>query len=470
MAFVTVNGFDVEHASNLLVYENLYPEIQHLNGKGVTDKYTKSDDVKSVTYIDVMRVLPNAPRFRKLGATNNGKWHNKKNEGGYGNAPESEHYTIPVDLWYDEGVQISSPQSFSNPVQLKQIIMAQLVKTAGMSINVITHAKQWEGFFRDCFSAVPTAAEIAASIFDYDSTKAANVEDSAVDAFIAANASLTDGVPEIGAFIVPMDERQAFITTNYDRVMKRQYQTNASEAAAQILATGYINPFTGEGAKINMATGLAGMYDGIPMFLLNKTIREFVYVALGVDRTESYISGAITIGAALTKLVVTKATFENEVTTSGVYNFIYDATTGSESWQLGEVDVTLADYGIVVTGTPAGSDKITITYYTTSPVADLLDKVDGVIVYGAGTVRGIVGPSVQANVNPFFGGVFILPQMKVGVEVLNGKTIKFITNAALSSANVKLIKDNIEFTPIDGEVITANDVFGSGVFNSGLKN
>ena len=39
-----------------------------------------------------------------------------------------------------------------------------------------------------------------------------------------------------------MDERQAFITTNYDRVMKRQYQTNASEAAAQILATGYINP------------------------------------------------------------------------------------------------------------------------------------------------------------------------------------------------------------------------------------
>ena len=100
----------------------------------------------------------------------------------------------------------------------------------------------------------------------------------------------------------------------------------------------------------------------------------------------------------------------------------------------------------------------------------MLDKVDGVIVYGAGTVRGIVGPSVQANVNPFFGGVFILPQMKVGVEVLNGKTIKFITNAALSSANVKLIKDNIEFTPIDGEVITANDVFGSGVFNSGLKN
>ena len=27
----------------------------------------------------------------------------------------------------------------------------------------------------------------------------------------------------------------------------------------------------------------------------------------------------------------------------------------------------------------------------------------------------------SSQVNPFFGGVFILPQMKVGVEVLNGK-------------------------------------------------
>ena len=58
MAFVTVKGFDVEHASSLLVYENLFPEIQHINGKGCIDKYTPSDRVESVTYIDVMRFLP----------------------------------------------------------------------------------------------------------------------------------------------------------------------------------------------------------------------------------------------------------------------------------------------------------------------------------------------------------------------------------------------------------------------------
>ena len=147
--FKAVNGYDVEHASSMLVYENLFPEIQHINGKGCIDKYTKTDDVESVTYIDVMRVLPYAPRFRQLGATNNGKYHNAKNVGGYGNAPQSTHYTIPVDLIYDEGVAITQSQIYSNPIALKQVVLAQLVKTAGMAINVITYAKQIEGFFRN---------------------------------------------------------------------------------------------------------------------------------------------------------------------------------------------------------------------------------------------------------------------------------------------------------------------------------
>lgn len=67
MAFVTLNGFDVEHASSMLVYENLFPQIQHINGKGCIDKYTKTNDVENVMYIDIMRVLPYAPRFRQIG-------------------------------------------------------------------------------------------------------------------------------------------------------------------------------------------------------------------------------------------------------------------------------------------------------------------------------------------------------------------------------------------------------------------
>ena len=55
--FDLLNGYDVEHASSMLVYENLFPEIQHINNKGCIDKYTTTQDVDSVTYIDIVRVL-----------------------------------------------------------------------------------------------------------------------------------------------------------------------------------------------------------------------------------------------------------------------------------------------------------------------------------------------------------------------------------------------------------------------------
>ena len=131
-----------------------------------------------------MRVLPYAPRFRKLGATANGAYHNTLNNG-YANAPQSQSYTIPVDLIYDEGVPITDVQYYSNPVDLKRVVLAQLVKTAGMAINIITYAKQIEAFFRngDNFDKAKThdkgsiaagditADEIAAAVFGYDATK-----------------------------------------------------------------------------------------------------------------------------------------------------------------------------------------------------------------------------------------------------------------------------------------------------------
>lgn len=417
MAFVTLQGYDVEHASSLLVYENLFPEIQHINGKGVIDRYTKTDDVESVTYIDVMRVLPYAPRFRQLGATNNGSYHNQQNEGGYANAPQSVHYTIPVDLIYDEGVAITQAQIYSNPVALQQVVLAQLVKTAGMSINVITYAKQIEGFFRNgdnfdkalahtvgnIVAADISSTEIADAVYSYDPTAAVNSGNSATDAFQSANESLNDGIPEIGALTVPSDERQAFITPQINKLMKAQYLQNASEASARILANGFMNPFTGaESDRIDSRTGMCGMYDGVDMFLFNKVTRQFVYVALGIAGTADDTAGNL----------------------------------------------------------PA--------------VRALLNQLEGMIVYGAGTCRGIVGPSVTANPNVYFGGVYILPKMKVGVEVLHGATIKVLVNAGASLANawtatnIALIMNTIKFTAIDGKVVKGNSVVAG--FNDGTTN
>ena len=417
MAFTALNGYDVQHASSMLVYENLFPEIQHINGKGCIDKYTKTEDVDSVTYIDIMRVLPYAPRFRQLGALNNGKYHNAQNVGGVNNAPQSVHYTIPVDLMYDEGVPITQAQIYSNPIALKQVVLAQLVKTAGLAINVITFAKQFEAFFRNgdnfdkalthqkgsIVSTDITDAELAAAVFSYDPAVAGLNAGSPTLAYQNANAELDDGISEIGALVIPRDERQAFITPQFNTLMKGQYAQNASEAAARILANGFINPFNDqEGKRIDSRTGLAGMYDGVDMFLFNKTTRKFVYVALGVSGTaDDTAEGLVAVRA-------------------------------------------------------------------------LLDQIAGMIVYGAGTCRGIVGPSIVANPHPFQGGVYILPKMKVGVEVLHGATIKMVVNAGASlanawtKANVATIMNTLTFTPIDGSTVTAAGVVSG--FNDGTTN
>lgn len=414
MAFQTVKGYDVEHASSLLVYENLFPEIQHINGKGVTDKYTPSNDVESVMYIDVMRVLPYAPRFRQIGGANNGAYHNAVNNG-YANAPQSQHYTIPVDLFYDEGVPITSPQIYANPVALKAVVLAQLVKTAGMAINIITYAKQIEGFFRngDNFdkakthskgsieAADVTADEIAEAVYGYDPAAVGSAANSPTMEFISANGSLSDGIPEIGALTVPSDERQAFVSPAFNVLMKGQYMQNASEASARILATGFINPFTqSESARIDSRTGMCGMYDDVDCFMFNKVTRQFVYVALGIAGTSN---------DAAADLAACRAS---------------------------------------------------------------LDKIGAIIVYGAGTCRGIVGPTVEANPNTYYGGVYILPKMKVGVECLHGATIKMVINAGAgatsgwSAADIAKLMNKLTFTPIDGVTIKGN-VAG---FNDGTTN
>lgn len=414
MAFQTVKGYDVEHASSLLVYENLFPEIQHINGKGVTDKYTPSNDVESVMYIDVMRVLPYAPRFRQIGGANNGAYHNAVNNG-YANAPQSQHYTIPVDLFYDEGVPITSPQIYANPVALKAVVLAQLVKTAGMAINIITYAKQIEGFFRngDNFdkakthskgsieAADVTADEIAEAVYGYDPAAVGAAAASPTMKFISANGSLSDGIPEIGALTVPSDERQAFVSPAFNVLMKGQYMQNASEASARILATGFINPFTqSESARIDSRTGMCGMYDDVDCFMFNKVTRQFVYVALGIAGTSN---------DAAADLAACRAS---------------------------------------------------------------LDKIGAIIVYGAGTCRGIVGPTVEANPNTYYGGVYILPKMKVGVECLHGATIKMVINAGAgatsgwSAADIAKLMNKLTFTPIDGVTIKGN-VAG---FNDGTTN
>ena len=97
-----------------------------------------------------------------------------------------------------------------------------------------------------------------------------------------------------------------------------------------------------------------------------------------------------------------------------------------------------------------------------------LEKMGGMIVYGAGTCRGIVGPQIIANPNTYYGGVYILPKMKVGVECLHGATVKMLVEGTWSAAEIAAMMNGITFTPIDGATVkgtTAGDGFNDGTTN-----
>ena len=76
--------------------------------------------------------------------------------------------------------------------------------------------------------------------------------------------------------------------------------------------------------------------------------------AFGVEHSIS----AVHSGTTITEVAVTMATWENKVTDVGEYVFSYDGT----DWSLNSEVVTLADYGVILTGEAASGDTVTVTY------------------------------------------------------------------------------------------------------------
>lgn len=76
------------------------------------------------------------------------------------------------------------------------------------------------------------------------------------------------------------------------------------------------------------------------------------------NSTEETLGVAGSFSNEDTTVELTAATWRGQVTDSGTYEFSYDGT----NWLLNETTVTLADYGLVVTGTVTSGDTITVTF------------------------------------------------------------------------------------------------------------
>ena len=66
------------------------------------------------------------------------------------------------------------------------------------------------------------------------------------------------------------------------------------------------------------------------------------------------------VSGSITAATVVKETFETVITETGSYIFIYNYT--DEVWKLRGDEVSLTDYGITVTGTPANNDRVIVNY------------------------------------------------------------------------------------------------------------
>jgi hypothetical protein len=275
MALAQLNGNVVEHASLLAFYENYFPQIKHIEGKGVTERYITDQDPTKVDSIDIPRLLPMKAHARKIGGASNGGWINTRNANG-GYSPEAVFYTVQLNRVFDEDVLLPYTLLTSSKLEFKTSVNKVITDSFAQTINGYTWAGQFKKFFDD-------NAVSAGAVFTYNGTTV-----TACKAFQDANSTFLDGDMSIGALAISSEEKQAFISPALNTAMKDSYATNGANLAIQINATGFMNPFTqSQSARVDTRTGLLGLYDGVVLTLFNNEERKLVYEILGLTSSDT---------------------------------------------------------------------------------------------------------------------------------------------------------------------------------------
>lgn len=451
MSLFNVSNQQVARLVSKTVYKNLYQDIIHKDGFGISDKFVTPEQT-SAAIIDIYVPIPINNRFRMRGTATNGAWANTDNlpnaSTGQRKHVLSKRFSIDILKRYDTNIAISEDEvEGTNAANLdegfEQICKNQIEQDIAININGYTFASQLYSFFMDSFSAIPTAAQVskAIEIYTYDATN----RTAANRAFKLSNAKVSKGDSALYAGYYPAEARQAFLlNTTYLVDLTDTAALSASDVATRMLAGGGMNAFTSDKKTVaDFEKGYVGWLDGMPLYEVLQQVKDATYYYLGLDSTAAgTLTSAITVGAGLSALTVTKATFEEQITASGTYEFIYD----TNAWKLDRTAVTLSTYGISVTGTPSSGDKITVSYAKDSYTIELLEQLSAFIAPANATLRGLRPTSFKTVDDPDTQGVIIQPKVNMGVRCLSGNSLKAIfsgTNfatAATALTSVSLIR------------------------------
>ena len=291
MSLFNLSNQQVARKVSKTVYKNLYQDIIHKDGFGITDRFVTPEQTNAAM-IDIYVPLPINNRFRMRGAATNGAWANTDNlpdsTTGQRKHVLSKRFSIDILKRYDTNIAVSEDEvEGTNAADLdegfEKICKDQIEQDIAININGYTFASQLYSYFMDSFGAEPTAAEIKKAIefYTYDPTN----RTAAQRAFKLSNAKVSKGDSKLYAGYYPANERQAFLfDTTYLVDLTDTCALTASDVAARMMAQGGMNAFTGEKKTVaDYQTGYVGWLDGMPLYEVFQQVKDAMYYYLSLD-------------------------------------------------------------------------------------------------------------------------------------------------------------------------------------------
>lgn len=293
MGLFNVSNQQVARLVSKTVYKNLYQDIIHKDGFGISDKFVTPEQTNAAV-IDIYVPIPINNRFRMRGAATNGAWANTDNlpnsATGQRKHVLSKRFSIDILKRYDTNIAISEDEvEGTNAANLdegfEQICKNQIEQDIAININGYTFASQLYSFFMDSFGSTPTAAEVAKALefYSYDATN----RTAAIRAFKLSNAKVSKGDSKLYAGYYPAEARQAFLfNTTYLVDLTDTAALSASDVATRMLAQGGMNAFTGDKKTVaDYEKGYVGWLDGMPLYEVLQQVKDATYYYLGLDET-----------------------------------------------------------------------------------------------------------------------------------------------------------------------------------------
>ena len=142
MSLFNLNNQQVARLVSKTVYKNLYQDVLHKDGFGITDRFVTPEQTKA-SLIDIYVPVPIGGRFRMRGASTNGEWANVNN------APNGTHqrnhvlskrFTIDILKRYDFNIAVSEDEiemtgAASLNESFEQICRTQIEQDIAINVN-----------------------------------------------------------------------------------------------------------------------------------------------------------------------------------------------------------------------------------------------------------------------------------------------------------------------------------------------